>query len=1604
MKNRSVLRRIFAAALSAALIGTMVPAGALAADEKKAETIEIEDLSTEYMQNPVGIETDSIHFGWKLASHKIGTKQTAYQIQVTDAKDAVVWDSGKVEDDKSVGIAYEGKALEEGSAYNWKVTVWTEKGEMITSAAGIFETGVTNDQAWKDAKFIRMNRSTAAPVFRTEQKLSDEVQTARLYITAIGAYQAYVNGERVGVMENGEKVYHHMNPGYGNRNISMGYQTYDVTDSLKGEETVAVSVIAGNGWTNGTNDLNLSTTAGQPAIKAMLRIAYKDGTVKDIVTNTTDWKGTLDGGITCNGVYFGENYDARSAEELGDFTQAGYDDSKWVNALGQDAPQNPVIAQEFTVQKNVKYVKLTVEEIGPGTKNDNENRLQIMEMEVGDAEGRNVIKGLQPKASDEFTYGTQWRAANLTDGDTGADSDCGYSSNQLTSGQSSYVLTTPITFEFALENAADIKSLKLYPRIKGEPISGNECVNYPKKYKLEVSEDGTSWENAGTYQVDSLRNTVSYPEENTAGVSSNVKFDTVTAQDVRIVVSETGPATLNDNENRLQIMELELLDTTGNNVAKGVKANASNSFEYGTQWGMANLTDGDYGIESDAGYTTEILDYGNEFLSTASKPITIDFHFDQAVSINELRLYARTKLESIYHNVCPNYAKVYSVQTSSDGGKTWKNVEGAADIDADVLKNTVLAGQTSMGETTYAGEIRAQAAIPGKIIDKFSQKPVSCVLYTGNAPSSSLAGGEIKVDKYYAYDKPSDELYAGQYEAVEKDKEILGQGIELKKGQTMIVNMGQNLTAVPEVEFSAARGTRLTMRFAEMLNDGSAVGNGATQADGPKGSIYQKSLRGARSKVEYTFAGEEKEHYQTTMSFFGYQYIEFTATDDVTIYSVKSKALSSITEQTGQIRTNNENVNKLFSNTIYGQLSNYFTTTTDCPQRDERLAWSGDTQAFAQTAVYNFDAVSFLKEIQEILSENALIKGYTPSVFDDMTGFFSNWAAGWSDVLVVNPWVIYNQTGDVSVLRENWDAMNHYMEFMKAHERGANQAPLSLGGSNNYGEWLSFQGTCVEVISDYYYGYVAQLMAKMAGVLGDTEKEETYSQQFEDIKETFLQTHVTFQDGNLVIHSKTGNTRYQFQYGSGKEGVWEDNSQTSLLWMLKLGFYNSEEMREAAEELLIENIKNKNPDAGSVRAGYGKNTLAVGFLGSNVITPVLSDNGYSDVSYDLLLQDGQPSWLFEVKAGATTVWERWNSYTPGVGFGHSEMNSFNHYAYGSVLEWMYRYMAGIAADEENPGFKNIILQPTPDTGEKYNEEERIHSVDASYESYYGTITSEWKSEEGKITSYHAEIPANTSAVLYLPTSENVLKDFETIEGITYEGMEEHNGMNTAKFLVESGGYDFAVKDGKLTVEYAEGYGNGEEPPTPVKLPYVDVAKNAWYYDAVAYNYAEKTMTGKDATHFAPEETLVRAQFAAVLHKMNGEPGMDYKAVFSDVTAGDWFKNAVLWAADAKIVTGYTGTDLFGANDPVTRAQMATMMYRYAKEYKKYEVKADGDYNSFPDAGDVQEFAVDAMKWAVAEGIITGKTINGKLMLDPQGSANRAECATIIQRFMEKYEK
>lgn len=1411
MKQKRFAKKALSLALAACLALGAAPSSLPTVRAAEAQAT-LENLTSEYLTNPIGIEADTVRFGWNMSSKRIGARQASYQIKVS-SNGRSIWDSGKVEGSQSTGIRC-GASLEESTEYQWNVTVWDETGAAMSKSAS-FETGVTNQKAWKDAAFIRLNASPTAPIFRTEQPLDagKAVARARLYITALGAYEAYVNGSRVGEPQaDGTLAYHHMNPGYGNGDVSLGYQTYDVTSFLAGKQTAAISAIVGTGWKNG-----MGNTTSQPSLKALLAVTYTDGSTQHIATDTARWKGTLKGSITSNGIYYGEDYNAIFAEDLGDFTQAGYDDSDWADANGSSGnpPAATLIQNSFRPQE-ASYARLLVKETGPAD-NNRENLLQIMELELLDEDGNNIAAGIVPEISNTWSPNGQWRPQHLTDGDIGTDSDNGYTSEVLGRGQEAFVLETPISISLPLGQAAVVSGMRIYPRTKVSSMSGQQCANYPRKYCLQLSRDGQNWTTVSlngiqepsepttlaawtedaernAYTVENLRNQYLYPEVRAFSIGAAFP-ERLSAKHVRISVSATGPAVAQDRENRLQIMELELLDGEVNRAAGIIPTVSDNTLSNIAQWNARNLTDGDYGL-TDQGYSTDILGKDAPFLELG-QPVTIQLDFAEAVSFQELKFYPRITKDSISYGFCANYPKTYTVEISDDGA-SWRPV--LENYDQGLVRNETLYQNTQLSQTTYADKIRAQNAIPGKLIPAYDQHPVSAYTYAGTKAGSSYPGGEVEIDQLY-------EAAPGQ--------NLFGNGLTLKKGQTLIVNMGQNLSAVPQITFSAKPGTRALLNFAEMLNDGSASGNGATQADGPKGSIYQKSLRGARSAASYIFAGSGQETYQPKMSFFGYQYVQIRANDDITIYSLCSKAISSVSRQTGQIRTNNENVNKLFSNVLYGQLSNYLTTPTDCNQRDERLSWSGDTQVFAQTAVYNFDSAAFLNEMQEIYNENTWIKGYVPSVIDQINGYFQNWAVGWSDVLIIVPWVLYQQTGDASILTDNWDTFVHYMDYLHSHERGADQSPAS--GNQNYGDWLSFQGTSIEVINDYYYGYMHQLMAKIARITGNTHKETEYARKFEAIKRKFLATHVTFDNGKLTIKSKEGNVGLQFMNWTDKKGVWENNSQTSLLWMLKLGFYDSDEMRDAAEKLLLENIKNENPDPNSVRANHGKNTLAGGFLASNVITPTLSDLGHTDVSYDLLLQEGQPSWLFEVLAGATTMWERWNSYTPGVGFGDSEMNSFNHYAYGSVVEWMYRYMAGIQADEEKPGFQNIILQPTPDSGAKYNSQERIRSVEGSYDSYHGPIYVSWKGNEETITSYQAQIPANTTATLYLPTQQAMAEAAKLPAGVAYQGMEQHNGLTCAKFTLASGGYRFTADGGELQVAYGEGY-EGEGYPGDSEKP------------------------------------------------------------------------------------------------------------------------------------------------------------------------------------------
>ncbi|MCA0757846.1 family 78 glycoside hydrolase catalytic domain [Paenibacillus sp. N4] len=617
--------------------------------------------------------------------------------------------------------------------------------------------------------------------------------------------------------------------------------------------------------------------------------------------------------------------------------------------------------------------------------------------------------------------------------------------------------------------------------------------------------------------------------------------------------------------------------------------------------------------------------------------------------------------------------------------------------------------------------------------------------------------------------------------------------IELPKGKSLMIDLGQNIAGVPGISVSGAEGTTVHMRGAEMLNDGRDHEKSTFGSDGPKGTLYWSGLTRGRAKDQtwytdhYILNDQPVQSYSPRFTFHGFRYLEITATEDVVVRDVYGQAITSAVENTLSLETNNEDLNQLFSNVLWSQRSNFLSIPTDTPGRSERLGWTGDIQVFGETALYNFDSVAFLENFVGILKDyaeqnNGYIADYLPTISKATT---TN--AGWSDVIITLPWDLYMHTGDISILRDTYDIMKVYMGNVMAN-----------GMRAGYGDWVAMQGTAPQFMAAMYQALDAVTMAKIATLLGHDDDAAMYTAESERVIDLAYDKYVDENDNILSVTADNFTRGFLIN-------LFKDNSQTSILWALKMGMYESEEQKRKFIENLLLNIANENK---SERSNSGENTLSTGFLGVNELLPVLTENELSAKAYDLLLQDEMPSWLYEVKQGATTTWERWNAYTSEYGFDDNGMNSFNHYAYGAVVEWMTKYMAGIQSDEQNAGFKHFILQPTLDTGDQYNDQARIRSVKGKLDSYYGTIVSNWESEDGTLGSYEAIVPANTTATLYLPIDDAAVRVKGT-PGIKHIENLERYGVQVAKFELQSGGYQFSVKNGMVRAELMDGFVNSK---------------------------------------------------------------------------------------------------------------------------------------------------------------------------------------------------
>lgn len=578
----------------------------------------------------------------------------------------------------------------------------------------------------------------------------------------------------------------------------------------------------------------------------------------------------------------------------------------------------------------------------------------------------------------------------------------------------------------------------------------------------------------------------------------------------------------------------------------------------------------------------------------------------------------------------------------------------------------------------------------------------------------------------------------------------VGSGCEatcLKAGESILLDMGQDMVGRPAITLRAKRGTLIRGYVAEMLNDS---GESSRGNDGPKGGIYIKNYRSALARICYVAAGNDVESYAPTFAFYGFRYLELTADTDWELISAEGQVITSVGKETGSITTSNPEVNQLISNVLWGQRGNYLSIPTDCPQRDERLGWSGDTQIFVGAGSYQMDVRGFMRKwLQDARDSQVGYEGFCdviPRVFGDSHSANS----AWGDAGLVVPYRLWLMYHDVSLIAEHYEAMEYYMDHLQS--RNGMEGPRPV-----YGDWLNYDVTDKAYISLSWYAYDAELMTLFSKVLKKDDRAAYYTDLRNRIIALWRERYVNEAGDDLTI-----------------------STQTSYLLALRFKLVDG-----ALYDKLVSRLEKK-----IIENNY---TLSTGFVGTGILNQTLAELGLDHLAYSLLLQTADPSWLYSVRQGATTIWERWNSYTIAKGFGDVNMNSFNHYAYGAVLEWMYASMAGISPDPEKPGFEHFILSPRPDTrrGKELPEgQEPITYVKAHYDSIRGTIRAAWEFERGEFV-YRVTIPAGTSARVEFPLINN--RDTVTVNHLPLTAEDLGGKIKDGKLLFELGAGEYTLR-------------------------------------------------------------------------------------------------------------------------------------------------------------------------------------------------------------------
>lgn len=592
----------------------------------------------------------------------------------------------------------------------------------------------------------------------------------------------------------------------------------------------------------------------------------------------------------------------------------------------------------------------------------------------------------------------------------------------------------------------------------------------------------------------------------------------------------------------------------------------------------------------------------------------------------------------------------------------------------------------------------------------------------------------VQVQEY-----PKNILLATYNEMVTKHETFKPVRIFKTPKNEQVIDFGQNLVGWVVLKVKGKAGDKITVSHAEVLDK--------------LGNFYTENLRAAKAQDTYILKGGDEEIFEPHFTFHGFQFIRIEGYpgDIIKPEDVTAVALYSDMKPTGTFTTSNPLINQLQHNIQWGQKGNFLDVPTDCPQRDERLGWTGDAQVFSRTATFNMNVNDFFAKWLKDVAADQSPAGVVPFVIPNCLGFTQG-STGWADVSTVIPWNTYLAYGDKRILQDQYSSMKAWVDYMQ------HQSKKDLWNTGfHFGDWLFYSVdddtdgssaiTDKYFIAQCFYAYSTQLLINTATVLNKQEDVTYYTALLKRIKDAFFKEYVT-PNGRLV-------------------------SGTQTAYTLALNFdMLPEALRMQAAQRLVENIH-----------AYGDH-LTTGFLGTPYLCHVLTRFGQDAMAYRLLLQETYPSWLYPVKMGATTIWERWDGIRPDKSFEAASMNSFNHYSYGAIGDWMYRVMAGMDTYTDGPGYKHIRVMPHPGGG--------FTNANATLQTYYGSLSSGWEVRDGK-TYYTIGIPPNTQADIFLPAAQ--ASDISEVDKVL--AMDKDITVGAAEdgyvgLKVGSGVYHFAV--------------------------------------------------------------------------------------------------------------------------------------------------------------------------------------------------------------------